>query len=340
MLMVDQRGKILLVNSETEKHFGYKREELTGQSVEILVPERFRGEHPEHRTEFFSDPRARPMGAGRDLYGRRKDGSEFPVEIGLNPVKTPDGYLVLSSIVDITERKRAVEKLIEQESLAKLGEVSAMVAHEVKNPLAGILGAMEMLKRRLSEGSFEHEICDEVRNRVNALNDTVKDILAFAHPKVPRPQPVPVRILLEDTFSLASSDPQFRDVDLSISGPDVTVPCDVEMMKRVFLNFLVNGAQAMGDKGKLSVGVKKRDDCCEISFRDTGPGISAEARERIFEPFFTTKAGGAGLGLPIAKRIVELHGGEISVDCPEPGGTEFSVRLPLSRAAEECEPRV
>jgi diguanylate cyclase (GGDEF)-like protein/PAS domain S-box-containing protein len=111
MVMMDRQGKIVLVNSHTMKMFGYKREELVGQSVELLVPERFRGRHPEHRTEFSARPQARPMGAGRDLYAVRKDGSEFPVEIGLNPIETEEGLLVLSAIVDISERKRAEEEI-------------------------------------------------------------------------------------------------------------------------------------------------------------------------------------------------------------------------------------
>ena len=111
MVMVDRRGRIALVNSQAVKMFGYNREELTGQPVEVLIPERFRGGHPGHRMEFFSSPRARPMVAGRDLYAVRKDGSEFPVEIGLNPIETDDELLVMSAIVDITERKRAEEQI-------------------------------------------------------------------------------------------------------------------------------------------------------------------------------------------------------------------------------------
>ncbi len=111
MVMVDARGTIALVNSQAVKMFGYNREELIGQSVEVLIPERFRGGHPEHRMEFSSSPRVRPMGAGRDLYAMRKDGSEFPVEIGLNPIETKDGPVVISAIVDITERKRAEEQI-------------------------------------------------------------------------------------------------------------------------------------------------------------------------------------------------------------------------------------
>ena len=157
MVMVDRAGEIVMVNAQAERVFGYSRTELLGQPVEMLVPQRFRGHHPGLREAFFADPLARPMGAGRDLFGLRKDGSEFPVEIGLNPIETEEGTMVLSAIVDITERKTAEAALRESQSrlqelhaellhvsrLSAMGQMAAMVAHELNQPLTAISNYME-----------------------------------------------------------------------------------------------------------------------------------------------------------------------------------------------------
>jgi PAS domain S-box-containing protein len=128
MIMVTQEGTIVLANGQTEKLFGYRREELIGQTVDILVPDRFRNHHSSHRRSFFSEPSARHMGTGRDLYGLRKDGTEFPIEIGLNPIETEEGTWVLSAIVDITERKRAEQALRESQERYELVVAGAEAA--------------------------------------------------------------------------------------------------------------------------------------------------------------------------------------------------------------------
>ena len=253
-------------------------------------------------------------------------------------VRGEDGSLLALEgfIFDITERKIAQQKLVGQETLAKLGELSAIVAHEVKNPLAGIIGASRMLKRRLPEGSEEQEICDEMISRTQSLNDGVQDILSYAKPRTPVPRSIPVRALLEDVAALCRNDSQFANVVLKIEGEGLTVLCDAEMLKPVFLNLFVNAAQAMDGSGQICVTIEsvEEDRFGRIVVHDSGPGIPDAQLDQIFEPFFTTKGGGTGLGLPIAKRVVELHGGSISIRCGENccggagGGTSVTIDLP------------
>jgi len=156
----------------------------------------------------------------------------------------------------------------------------------------------------------------------------MKDLLLFARPPQPRPATVDVAALVATTASLLNSDPALKDVQVSVEGASPAIAADPDLLKIVFENLLVNGAQAMSGRGTIRVAVDVRDGFCGITVHDAGPGIPADVREKIFTPFFTTKARGSGLGLPTAKRLVEAHGGSIAVDCPAGGGTTVTVRLP------------
>src|SRR6516225_2041238 len=187
ILLVNQAGHIVLVNSQIEELFGYGREELIGHSVEILVPERFASEHPEHRRKFFAAPAARAMGAGRELFGRRKDGSEFPIEIGLNPIQTPEGTLVLAAVVDISARLEAEEEarrrrqqveLLGRASL--LGEMTASLAHELNQPLAAITNnasaAMEYIEQNTLDPAQLQEILTDVIGDSRRASDIISNV--------------------------------------------------------------------------------------------------------------------------------------------------------------------
>ena len=190
--MVDHVGKILLVNTQIEKSFGYSRTELIGQRIEMLVPERFRGKHPEYRKEFMASPNARPMGAGRDLFGLRKDGTEFPIEIGLNPIETEQGTLVLSTIVDITERKQIETErieLLEREQAARKqaedanrmkDEFIAIVSHELRTPLTSILGWTRMLRAGKLDESAANKAIETVERNARSQAQLIEDLLDVA----------------------------------------------------------------------------------------------------------------------------------------------------------------
>ena len=229
---------------------------------------------------------------------------------------------------DITERKRAEALLREQTTLARLGEMAAVVAHEVKNPLAGIRGVLQVIGSRMPADSRDRAIVSDVQERLDVLNELLQDLLLFARPKEPKTAPVAVRPLIEDTVHQLKRDPGMFGVEVTVSGDSPTVQADAGQLQRALLNLLINAGQAMQGAGRIAIGVQASNGACRITFQDTGPGIPADARERIFEPFFTTKHRGTGLGLPTSRRIVERHGGTLSLETPPEGGTVASIVLP------------
>ena len=231
---------------------------------------------------------------------------------------------------DITERKRSEEKLREREALARLGEMAAVVAHEVKNPLAGIKGVLQVIAARTPLESRDRKILGEVLDRLDSLNLMVKDLLVFARPTKPTPRLVHPHALVQSTVDLLHRDPEASSVDVKITGPDAPFMADPEHLTIVLTNLLINAIQAMGGKGRVDVQTSVADGGIRVTVRDHGAGIAAEARGRMFDAFFTTKHRGTGLGLPTARRLVELNGGHIEAQCPADGGTALILTFPLA----------
>ncbi|HKQ60424.1 MAG TPA: ATP-binding protein [Candidatus Polarisedimenticolaceae bacterium] len=325
----DQRGVINYVNDKFCEISRYGREELLGQDHRIINS----SYHPkEYIRELW-----RTIAQGRiwrgELRNRRKDGSFYWVDTTIVPFLDEQGkpYQYMAIRSDVTARKEAEEELRRQEGLARLGQMAAVVAHEVRNPLAGISGAVEIIGSRLPPDSKDRPIIGEILQRIQVLNRRVQDLLEFARPRPPRLVAVQLQALLETTAQLLARDAEFADVAVEVSGPDAVLQADPGLLQGILLNLLLNGAQAMNGQGRIQVDVVPADGRCRIDVRDAGPGIPAELRDQVFEPFFTTKTRGTGLGLAIAKRLIEAHGGEIAVRCPPEGGTVFSVTLPLAR---------
>jgi signal transduction histidine kinase len=210
--------------------------------------------------------------------------------------------------------------------------MAAVIAHEVKNPLAGIRGAIQVFGSRLIEQGTQTRIVDEIVARIDALDQMMKDLLLFARPPNPKRTAVDVVPLVRTTASLLTQDPSLRDVDIEVTGTAPPISADADMLRVVFQNLLINGAHAMQGKGAIRVAVEPRDSTCQIAFADGGPGIPPDIRKKIFTPFFTTKSRGTGLGLPTAKRFIEAHDGQIAIECPPAGGTTVVIRLPVGPA--------
>ncbi|HZM00486.1 MAG TPA: ATP-binding protein [Planctomycetota bacterium] len=330
--ITDTAGRITYANDYFCRISKYSREELIGQDHRLVNS----GHHPkEFIRNLWETIRAGRVWKG-EIRNRAKDGTIYWVDTTIVPFLDQDGrpWQYLAIRADITERKRAEQRLFEQGALVKLGEMASVVAHEVKNPLAGIAGAIQVIGGRLPDGSPERAIVGEMLTRIRALNATVEDLLLFARPRAPRPGPLSLPSLVEATVSLLSRDPQAAGVRVEQQVEDVALWGDPEMLKAVLLNVLLNGAQSMGGQGLIRIGSRRVDGLCELAVGDTGPGIPAELRERVFEPFFTTKHRGTGLGLSIARRVMEGHGGGIRLECPPEGGTVVTLSLPLHDGAE------
>lgn len=334
MCVVSREGSIRLVNEAIEHLFGFDRSELLGQPIEVLIPEAVRGKHVAYRAEFAARPESRPMGAGRDLFVRRRDGTEIAVEIGLRPFG-PDSGDVLCSVVDVSERRRAHQQLTEyadrlERSNQDLEEFAYVVSHDLKAPLRGISMVAEWLAR-----DFAPVVNDDAREnialmleRTGRLSRLIAGILDYS--RVSRQG---ITLTTVDTAALVA------DVIASITPPDgiairiagdlPPVRYDETQLRQVFQNLIVNAVTHMGKpRGDVVVSCTPVAGGVAFGVRDQGVGIPERHRERIFGLFQTLRSkeasGNTGAGLAIVKRIVERNGGTIHVASEEGEGTEFT----------------
>src|SRR5688572_27603177 len=332
IVVIDAHGRVEAFNPAAERLFGYSEKELLGQNVNVLMPSPYHEEHDTYLARYLATGRAKIIGTGREVAGRRRDGTTFPLHLSVGEL-TVEGERKFTGILhDLTGRVRLEERLREAATLAKIGEMAAVIAHEVKNPLAGIRGAIQVIGSRLPADSRDAAVLNDIVKRIDALDGLMKDLLVFARPPQPRRASVDLVPLVTMTAELICQDPALKDVQVDVEGSAPPVLADAEMLKIVFQNLLVNSAHAMQGQGKIDVTIATADSTCEVAFTDTGPGIPADIRDKIFTAFFTTKSRGSGLGLATAKRFIEAHQGEIHVECPQTGGTRVTVRLPTYSA--------
>jgi PAS domain S-box-containing protein len=325
--VTDVPGRILFVNDKFCEISKYSREELIGRDHRILNS----GFH----SEAFIRDLWRTIAQGRvwrgEIRNRAKDGSIYWVDTTIVPFLDARGkprqYMAIR--YDITARKAQEQQLRDQAALAAVGEFAAVVAHEVRNPLAGIRNAVQLIASELPPASESIGLSHEIVARIDSLNVVIGDLLLFARPRAPSLAPVVVHTLLNDVAGAFTQDPAMREVAVTLTGPsDLTIDGDQDQLRLVFLNLLVNAGQAMEGKGSLAMAIEDAGRDAAIVVEDTGPGIPAELRAKIFEPFFTTKHRGTGLGLPTVKRIVDAHHGSIAIEDRPGGGTRVRVVLP------------
>ena len=332
IVVIDAHGSIEAFNPAAERLFGYTTAEVRGHNVNMLMPSPYREEHDTYLARYLATGRARVIGVGREVQGLRKDGTTFPLHLSVGQI-TIEGERKFTGILhDLSARVQMEGQLREQAALVKLGEMAAVIAHEVKNPLAGIRGAIQVFGSRIAPDDASAQVLKDIVARIDSLDQMMKDMLLFARPPKLNRASTEVAPLLTMTASLLSQDPALSELDIVVDGTAPPVFADADLLRIVFQNLLINSAHAMRGKGSIRVAIDTVDTSCQIAFIDRGPGIPPEIREKIFTPFFTTKSRGSGLGLPTARRLIEAHSGQIAIDCPPAGGTTVVVRIPLGTA--------
>jgi len=357
LLMIDADGTIVLVNREVERMFGWSREELLGQPVDLLVPERARPRHPADRAAFLADPRVRAMGQGRELFGRRKDGSEVPVEIGLTPVRMDDGRLfVLSAIVDITTRKqleqerhRLEEQLRQSQKMEALGTLAGGVAHEFNNLLGAMSGYAELIRDERDDPDTVSDHVTEILNAAQRGKALIERVRAFSREQSLQRRPLDLAAAVRDALRLLRATlPATVSLRESFDSGLPRAVADPGSVQQVVTNLLANAAQAMPEGGKLEVGVVAtylRDTCAHeqgvaegsyvaITVRDEGVGMEREVQARVFDPFFTTHAPAqsSGLGLSMVHGIMRAHDGAVAIESAPGRGTLVRCFFPVGEA--------
>lgn len=367
IIITNHTGSILFANSQAKSMFGYEKEELIDQSVEVLIPERSRREHTAYREGYAHNPGPRSMGSGRDLIAVHRDGREFPVEVGLNPVKTDSGIMIVCVIVDISERKKSDEKiktlnvelsqrvqelneandklrsateiLIQAEKTSAVGTMVAGIAHQLNNPLMGIINGVQYGLRHTPTDDKRYKSLKLIEESTARCIDIVSSLRTFSqYGDIDEEsyRPGHCGVIIDRVLFLT----EYRVDGSGITivkhvGEDPEISMKPNSLQQAFFNLLVNAIDAVegSERKEISISLERKDGNVEITIEDTGPGIPPGILQKIFDPFFTTKAvgKGTGLGLSTSKNIVDQQGGELRCETRYGSGTKFTISLPVER---------
>jgi PAS domain S-box-containing protein len=327
IMATDAQGRIQTWNRGAHRIFGFEPQEVLGRDEGLLVPP----DAASDQEALAALLKETGLVKARECDRLTRDGRRLRVELTVTQLRDKHGRPAGRSMIlrDVTDVRRLQEELIASRSLAAVGELAATVAHEIKNPLAGISGAIQVLAQDTPRNDPRREIMDEILDQIRRLDRTVRDLLAFARPTQPARQEVALEDSLRKAWGLLAPQDDASRITWTLEGAEgVTVRVDPHLLHQVWVNLFQNAIEALSGKGSVEVRVRSGHGRVEVEVRDSGPGVEAEALERIFKPFYTTKTRGTGLGLPITRKIMEAHGGRIRAES-EPGvRTSFFVEIP------------
>ncbi len=351
MIVVGRRGQIVMGNGQAERLFGYLREEFLGQSVEILVPERYRAKHTTHRHGYFGAPGVRPMGVGLELFGLRKDGTEVPVEISLSPLKVDGETVAIAAIRDLTERKKAEvvrTNLIREHAARVEAEAAnrmkdtflAMLGHELRNPLGAILTAVRLLDHIGSQDERAVRARDVIVRQAQHLGRMVDDLLDVASVmngkiRLDR-RAIDLADAVRHCVSTLELEGKSKRHKIMVKAESSWVNADAVRLEQILVNLIGNALKYTPAGGSIDITVKREQRDAVFQVRDNGDGIAADLLPRVFDLFvqgergLDREPGGLGIGLALVRQLVELHGGVVQASSDGPGrGSTFTVRLPI-----------
>ena len=343
MVIIDHHGKITVVNGQAERMFGYARQDMLGNEIEMLLPESLRERHIGHRAAYAGDPHLRPMGVGMDLRGRRSDGSEFPVEISLSPVTSSSGAFVSSVIRDVTSRKEMEQDLIDARQAAERANKAnsaflAAASHDLRQPVQA-LSLLNGALRRTVEGPLALEMVEGQQHSLDAMTNLLNSLLDISRLDAGAVEPefedFPIQRLIDRLSAEFSRQAKQKGLSFTADSCHTLVRSDSSLLAEIIENFVSNAIRYT-EKGSVKLSCREQDDNLWIEVSDSGIGIAADQFEEIFLEFNQIKTPGTdkegfGLGLAIVKRLADLLGHDINVESDPGNGSTFSLRLPMSR---------
>jgi two-component system, LuxR family, sensor kinase FixL len=339
IITIDEHGIIETFNAAAERLFGYSAAEAIGQNVALLMPPPYSVEHDNYIARYLQTGEKRIIGIGREVTGKRQDGSIFPMDLAISEVNLGTRRWFTGFVRDLSRRKRAEQEMQRADRLALVGQLASGLAHEIGTPLNVIAGNAELLRLDLRQHGIALSGLDTIVEQADRITRLIERLLTFARTKEQPAELLSLETPLASALRLLETRFRREAITVLVEAPaDLPVACGAaDQLEQVFLNVLVNAWHAMPGGGTITITASPTtDNQVQISFRDTGTGMSAAQLTRAFEPFFSTKGDqGTGLGLAICKQIIEAHRGTIRLDSTLGVGTTVTLTLPGAPSTEE-----